>query len=1039
MTTTTNRGKCVRAGATLGVVLLLSACALDLGNKTFSRNVDDVAITDKWTPASITIGDPQVFTRATLLNDRRREHRFIETLIQDSRNQKFEPQLQRDLRTLAIATAQLGISYDPAARANFRHEQEINLLRHEVNKRRLQAEIARLDAEIQRIENQSAVEVPAPVGKVDLTNSALQTPSGAPSAEARALLTELQAKLTDILKDVGGPDGRVAATDSHASPEDNFRDLQAYRGLLRAYEASNALDDTHDLAGNTFYRLQFRATVNPEAIRDRFGVIEVEFGNQASTISNDDITQLYWTWLGHVTRQLNQRRAVNPATLSLLPEDSKLFGIVTLERASIGESVRMAVPPAYEKALQDAVNSLERARGPRNKTRQLKKGIDYLRNTTGFVKSTDVCPQPSVTGLNARVAKRRFPLYDQLARAYALNFPPLVLVLSNLIDLSHSGDIDLPVEEIESISERHHHAYSAAQEYIRTRIGTLEEEQGRLQFGGVGIFSSQELEIELAGCRQYLSFSGFTMSGLFPEKFRELLIGDARSRIRVLDVTPAERAQRVSTLASAAASLQTALSIAAALPTAGIGINAGFSNLKAEIGKIEARERVPLIVGFIAGGRVEQVSRRSLTAENGDTPFTQRVPQDQPARFGWVLGPPLKPDLSESQLKHSQALKSHDIQVDLSVPAWWSSVDLSVRTAWAGPLGRSVAGSCDECAKKTFKVTLPRSASDMDALTQFLFSKLSINHPIASDRPRIVEVSPSTIDRSARPLTLIVQGSGLWRGEEVFVYGVRQDNVTVLPDMSGLAVTLNPSSLPRLNRETDAAPLAVFTRAGKAVFEELELIEPQSVPASGLALTSALPYHVNKTPLELQLRSGSFPLGANPKIAFRPSVQGQNYKFAEVPATLTASRSIASATVNWTGDVSMTSGDTIAVRYLYQPDDNTAPIWSEDVSLVYYKDGPEAAAAFDDVDVKAKSTTTVRLGLKLPKRASEAYPLLFDAKTTVKATVGTATLRRNGGMLEVTVTPPTGGFSVGQIMLEFVNPKAGAGALPIITGTLTAK
>ena len=222
---------CVRTGAALIVVLMLSACARDLGNRLFSRYANDVTITKKWTPAKINLGDPQVFTRATLLNDRRREQRFIEDLIADSRNQRFEPQLQRDLRTLSIATAQLGVSFDPAARASFQREDEISDLKHEVNKRRLQAEIARLDAQIERIQNQAAAEVPQPVGNVDLTQNTLQAPSGAPSAEVTALLTELKSKLTEILKDVGGgSDGRVAASDAAASPEDTFRDLQAYRG-----------------------------------------------------------------------------------------------------------------------------------------------------------------------------------------------------------------------------------------------------------------------------------------------------------------------------------------------------------------------------------------------------------------------------------------------------------------------------------------------------------------------------------------------------------------------------------------------------------------------------------------------------------------------------------------------------------------------------------------------------------------------------------------------------------------------------------------
>ena len=349
------------------------------------------------------------------------------------------------------------------------------------------------------------------------------------------------------------------------------------------------------------------------------------------------------------------------------------------------------------------------------------------------------------------------------------------------------------------------------------------------------------------------------------------------------------------------------------------------------------------------------------------------------------------------------------------------------------------------CTEKKFEVRLPRSGSDMESLTQLLFSHLSTNHSIAadrptvlSDRPKIVEVSPSILERSGKHLTLIVQGSGLWRGEEVFIYGVRQKHVKVLPDMSGLAVTVDQSKLPELHSTTGVVPLTVFTRAGKAVFDDLKIRERQPVSASALGLLSVLPYHINNSLLEVRPRSGSFPLGISPKIAFRPIAEGQDYKFGEAKATLTASRSVASATINWTGGVAMVSGDTLAVHYHYQPDENTAPIWSEKVSLVYYRDKNEAAAKFDNQEVSAKSSAPVKVMLTLPKRASEAYPLLFGPFTKVESTDGTARLAI-GERLEVTITPPKGGFPVGQVTLKFTNPKASAGALPEISGSLTVK
>lgn len=1016
------------AGPAFIAILVLSACDGTLGNRTFSSAVDDVAITDEWAPANIILGDPQVFTRATLLNDRRREQKFIEQLIEDSRNQRFEPQLQRDLRTLSIAMAQFGVSVDPAARANFQREDEINELKHEVNKRSLQAEIGRLEAQIKRLEKEAAEETPPPVGKVDLKENALQTPSGAPSADATALLSELKSKLAKVLDDVGGADGRVAASDSAASPEDVFRDLQAYRTLLRAYEASNALDDTHDLGGNTFYRVQFRVTANPETIRDRYGVVEVV---PKASISDKDIVQLYWTWLSYLTRQLNQSRTASLTSFNLLPETDKLFGVVDTSLHSNNGLVRLAVPPALQAVFNDVVADPNTATEARRKARQLRDGIAKLRKGLTFTVRTDTCPVPESEPGSQYKPEKLFPKYDQLARAYMQNFPTLAVILNNLIDLSHSGQIDVPVKRVELILDHHRDAFFAAKTYIELRIDALTEQLNKQEYGKQDKLLRSKLESAVTRCNKYLSIRNVSNRDLLPPKFKSILEEYSSPTIRILDVMPSERVQRVSTLSSAAASLQTALSVAAALPSSGIGVDAGFSNLESEIGKIEAKERVPLVIGFVEGNRYEELQDQGATVH--------------PPRFGWVLGPPLGPDPSESRLKHGHVLKSHEVQVDLSLPAWWPSIKLSVRTAWAGPVGKRIEGLCANCVVKTFEIALPSSDSDMDALTQYLFSKQSNNlieadlPRIVSDRPRIVEVSPSIIDQNAKELSLIVQGSGLWRGEEVFVYGVRQKDVRVLPDMSGLAVTVKPTSLPRLDSTSDVVPLAVFTRAGKAVYDDLQIVERKPVSASALALVTVLPYHINNSLLEIRPRSGSFPLGMSPKIAFRPRVEGQDYKFAEAEATLTASRSVASATVEWMGKVAMVSGDTLEVHYLYQPDETTSPIWSEGVSLVYYRNINEAAVTFDDVEVSAESTASFRMELRLPERVREAYPMLFDAETRIETTAGTAALHYNKEMLEVTVTPPKEGFTVGQAQLKFANPKASEGALPSINGTLTIK
>lgn len=1025
----------VRTSTAVAALLVLSACGTKLANEIFSQSVDDVVVSDKWEKANINIGDAQVFTRATLLNDRRRERQFIGELIADSRNQNFEPQLQRDLRTLSITTGQLGVSFDPAARANFRRNEEISELQHEINKRRLNAEIARLA----RLEDQAAdVQQQNPIS---LENSGLQTPSGSPSADVTALVTDLKSKLTDILKDIGDADGRVASTDAAGSPEDAFRDLQAYRGLLRAYEASSALDDTHDLNGNTFYRLQFRVTVNPDKDKlDRFGVVEVT--PSAPSLKGTEIAELYWGWLSHVTRQLNRPRAAGGlSAFNLLPPPKRPFAVVSLNLASVGREMRFAVPPKLKAMFEDAIKGLGDASPLPDAAGQLAAASSSF--SAADVQGANTCPFPTITGLDTADVTQN----DQLTSAYLKSYPAFTLLLNSLSGLSHSGEFAVPVVTINALSAAHREMYRAAEIYAEARVArisssrTLEKPKERARkcaalLGYDVVPSVEEFIPKLfsnavkAKTTIEITNAGDSVETNTGDSVKTNTGGSVKTNtddsvekveltpIRVLDVAPAERAQRISTLSSAAASMQTALAIAAALPSAGVGINAGFSKLKSETGKIEALERVPLVVGYL----------------QADTKVDQQ-------RFGWVLGPPLSPDVRENVLKHRQVIKSHEVQVDLSVPAWWPKIDLIAKTAWSGPLGEKL----DEVIQgHKIAVALPRSESDMEALTQFLVTQPDGGLSLASMGPQIYDVSPSVIDKGAGQVSLIVQGSGLWRGEEVFIYGIRQSNVTVLPDMSGLAITLNPATLPKPNPDTNVIPLAVFTRAGKAVFSDIKLLETQVANAGAQLVVAGLPYHINTKAMELRTRSGSFPGGVLPKIAFRPSVEGQNYKYQESAATWNTSRSAVMANVNWLSDaanggVAMQSGDTIAARYVYSPDASSEPIWSEEVGLVYYADPGDASVKFDTAEIAA-GQTAVSISLKLPLRAAEAYPLMFADETKVMATIGDASMSRNGAILSVSLTAPAGGFVKDQeITFEFVNSRAGTGSLPEIEGKLTVK
>ena len=59
------------------------------------------------------------------------------------------------------------------------------------------------------------------------------------------------------------------------TPVEQFRDVLAYREEIRNEILENQLDDRHDIAGNTLYRLKFDATVVPLHDTSAYAMVEV--------------------------------------------------------------------------------------------------------------------------------------------------------------------------------------------------------------------------------------------------------------------------------------------------------------------------------------------------------------------------------------------------------------------------------------------------------------------------------------------------------------------------------------------------------------------------------------------------------------------------------------------------------------------------------------------------------------------------------------------------------------------------------------------
>lgn len=342
---------------------------------------------------------------------------------------------------------------------------------------------------------------------------------------------------------------------------------------------------------------------------------------------------------------------------------------------------------------------------------------------------------------------------------------------------------------------------------------------------------------------------------------------------------PSEFAQRISTVASATEALDLMASVAALIPTAGTTVNAAGEMRQVATGHVDAIESVPLIVGFSNNGAANQAMDQFGANES------------QPS-FGWVFGPKVTVDTKHNQLALTQLLVNQPVTADISVPGWWHSARLRVETAWAAnfqeslltgadgePSTRPAApdpkdfGLTEEQARwaaepyafgtpKSFTPEMKQFAAAMADFRQQLADFKSadkvmrrhvisyeMNLPLQSSpenfeqlsdyvatqswgaqqkQPVITDVFPQQI-AACEAVKVLIGGTDLWRGHQVYLEGKEATDVRVAPDMRGLEATfiMPPSSV-----KTEAR-LTVWTQLGKAEYGKLAIVASTSCTEGG--------------------------------------------------------------------------------------------------------------------------------------------------------------------------------------------------------------
>jgi hypothetical protein len=209
--------------------------------------------------------------------------------------------------------------------------------------------------------------------------------------------------------------------------------------------------------------------------------------------------------------------------------------------------------------------------------------------------------------------------------------------------------------------------------------------------------------------------------------------------------------------------------------------------------RVETRYRNAIVVGFGIGS----VEDRAATSE--PRPFRRPdVKQkaeghESPARtkFGWIIRPRLAPAVDGGGRNFRQVPGAYPLSAIISVPSWWRSLKIEVRTQWLDPhewwfeserpAADLLASGNKDCAPPACQlhyVRLPGSVKEIKEKLKYEVRKEPYIDFETTPKDQLLEIG--------RPGQIALQGARLWRSPIVRMGHQQADRISVLPDMRGI-------------------------------------------------------------------------------------------------------------------------------------------------------------------------------------------------------------------------------------------------------------
>lgn len=767
---------------------------------------------------SIRFTDPKLYKREALINERRDEVTYLDALLDKSETADFQPEILQELQTVTTLSAALGMKFDPAAGKNYRRAEEAADVQQEMHMIRLQMQLDQLrrDAELFRqklaAQSEPSGTVPAPDGQAPKEGK-----SDVEAGSAETLITAIDKLQTFLGTEAAKTITPLAGSKAARSPIDLFRDRAAYRGLLNSAKNAASLDELHDRDGSALIRLSFSATTLPpnKAYLDTLGLLRMEV--HPPEWSRDEIEKLYRDWLDHVNGQLNvpidpnapeKGRRENPelAGLRLVGDlfDTAYYDYAPGKGAAACDGLNFDAAPA--KGCSRLVLAAPRARDVISpgvdETAESRPGDDLSQITKHF---TD-----GVFDYDRAFAETEGKIHDPQ------RFAEMISPEDGICNVDENSPLARELVPLNTASGRSgviyvhvHDVLAAAFQFywIAGELSTLEVQARR---SGVDVAGPRSKLLDtiakkgVAGGRLVRTFLGLARARHcraqatdFVETFVPLRFDEELrrpGRVAVYEVGPREQVQQLSTVARASEAIGLAAAISGQLPGNGIGMDGNLAFARSATGKVDALERVPLVVSFAEPGAFAPENTTSGQSRGGQYPA-----------FGWLLGPRMTLDTKGQAMVLEQPLKPYDLSVDLSVPGWWPSMQLQVSTGWAPDWRNGGTTMRAGGPVQKVKVALAPNAADFTALTDTLKGTSSVR------RPTIASLTPGKIKACSTNLAIVIAGSDIWRASSVLIGGRRFDstNIDVLPDMQGVLVKIDKADFPAFETDTSIGVVAL--------------------------------------------------------------------------------------------------------------------------------------------------------------------------------------------------------------------------------------